>query len=71
MDTVRYLSSETIPVAKLIKQHEQIINYIEISDVKKANNAIRRHLREILADLPRVQQLYPNYFECSWGDSHE
>ena len=71
MDRVRYLSSETIPVSKLIKQHEQIINYIEISDVKNANNAIRSHLREILADLPRVQQLYPNYFECSWGDSHE
>lgn len=71
MDRVRYLSSETFPITKLIKQHEQIINYIEISDVKKANKAIRSHLREILADLPRVQQLYPDYFESSWGDAEE
>jgi DNA-binding GntR family transcriptional regulator len=71
MDRVRYLSNEKFPVGKLIKQHKQIIDYIEIADANNATLSMRSHLREILADLPKVQRLYPEYFEGSWGTTTE
>jgi DNA-binding GntR family transcriptional regulator len=49
----------------LIDQHEKIVDFIEQMAVSRAEDAMRSHLREILNSLPRVQELYPDYFENS------
>ena len=63
MDRVRFITFEEFPIAKLINQHEKVVDFIEQKDVSGAENAIRAHLREILDSLPRIQDLYPDYFE--------
>lgn len=67
MDRVRYMTFEEFPISKLIDQHEQIVDFIEQKTVSQAQDAMRGHLREILNSLPRVQELYPDYFENSGG----
>ncbi|SEN99985.1 DNA-binding transcriptional regulator, GntR family [Pseudorhodobacter antarcticus] len=63
MDRVRFITFEEFPISKLIEQHEAIVDFIEQKAVPQAEAAIRAHLREILNSLPRMQELYPNYFE--------
>lgn len=65
MDRVRFISNEEFPIARLIKQHEAIVDMIEAADVSAAEQAMRLHLREILNSLPKIQTLYPGYFEGS------
>ncbi|MCV3270688.1 GntR family transcriptional regulator [Roseobacter sinensis] len=65
MDRVRFISNEEFPVARLIKQHETVVDTIERSDRDAAEQAMRAHLREILNALPKIQTLYPDYFEGS------
>jgi len=65
MDRVRFITFEELPISKLIHQHERIVDFIEQKTVSKAEDAMRGHLREILNSLPRVQELYPDYFESS------
>ncbi|WP_241962915.1 GntR family transcriptional regulator [Thalassorhabdomicrobium marinisediminis] len=71
MDRVRFITFEEFPIAKLIDQHERIVDFIEQKAVSGAEDAMRAHLREILNSLPRVQDLYPDYFENSHGLSGE
>ena len=71
MDRVRFITFEEFPIAKLIDQHEQIVDFIEQKTVTNAEGAMRGHLREILNSLPRVQELYPDYFENSQAVSRE
>ena len=63
MDRVRFLTFEEFPVAKLIDQHAAIVDAIEQQNVASAEIAMRAHLKEILSSLPKVQALYPAYFE--------
>ncbi len=63
MDRVRFITFEEFPISKLIDQHEQIVDFIEQKTVSRAEDAMRVHLREILNSLPRIQELYPDYFE--------
>lgn len=65
MDRVRFLTFEEFPVAKLIDQHTAIVDAIEQQHVAGAEVAMRTHLMEILSSLPKVQALYPAYFDGS------
>jgi len=71
MDRVRFITFEEFPISKLIDQHERIVDFIEQKTVSAAEDAMRGHLREILNSLPRVQELYPDYFENSRAVSRE
>lgn len=65
MDRVRFITFEEFPITTLIKQHERVVDFIEQRDVQAAEDAMRQHLREILNSLPKIQELYPDYFENS------
>lgn len=64
MDRVRFLSFEgATPLAELISQHRAIAEGIAAGDPDAAEAAMRRHLREILASLPKIAEAHPDYFE--------
>jgi DNA-binding GntR family transcriptional regulator len=64
MDRVRFLSFEgATPLPELIRQHRAIGRAIAAGDPDKAEAAIRAHLREILASLPRIAETHPDFFE--------
>lgn len=65
MDRVRFISNEEFPITKLIRQHEQVVDSIEQGNVCSAEAAMRTHLQEILNSLPKIQSLYPQYFDGS------
>lgn len=66
MDRVRFLSFEgATPLAELIRQHRAIVEAIAAGDPDRAEAALRRHLREILASLPRIAEAHPDYFEAA------
>lgn len=65
MDRVRFISYEEFPLATLIDQHEQVVDAIEQGDGSFAETAMRTHLQEILNSLPKIQSLYPEYFDRS------
>lgn len=65
MDRVRFITFEEIPIDQLIEQHGQIVDCIEQQNSEGAEGAMRNHLRQILKSLPKVQELYPDYFEDS------
>jgi DNA-binding GntR family transcriptional regulator len=67
MDRVRFLSLSHFPLAKLIAQHGAIVDAIEQGAVPRANAAIRRHLREVLADLPEIVAANAAHFELPEG----
>lgn len=68
MDRVRFLSLNHFPVGQLIDQHREIADRIAAGDKAGANLAIRRHLREVLTDLPRILAANPDFFELPDGD---
>jgi DNA-binding GntR family transcriptional regulator len=64
MDRVRYLSFEgATPLSAIIRQHVAIVDAIGAGDPVQAEAAMRAHLREILASLPRIAEAHPDYFE--------
>jgi DNA-binding GntR family transcriptional regulator len=64
MDRVRFLSlPSATPVARLIDQHEVILDAVERGDVAASEAAMRTHLGEVLAVLEPLCQLYPDLFE--------
>lgn len=64
LDRVRYLSMpDTTPIARLIDQHADIVAAIEHRDAEGADEAMRLHLREILASLPDLVHRFPQMFE--------
>lgn len=64
MDRVRFLSFEgTTPLPELIRQHRAIAQAIRAGNPDQAEAAMRGHLREILASLPRIAEAHPDYFE--------
>lgn len=68
MDRVRFLSLGHFPVNKLIEQHAAVVDRIEAGDGAGANAAIRRHLREVLSDLPQILGASPEFFELPEGE---
>ena len=71
MDRVRFLSLGHFPVAKLVRQHTEVVDAIERGDMTEANAAIRAHLREVLIDLPRIREANPEFFELPDGEIPE
>ncbi|WP_424944974.1 GntR family transcriptional regulator [Aliiroseovarius crassostreae] len=63
MDRVRFITQEEFPLATLIQQHERVVDMIEGGNVASAEEAMRTHLGEILKSLPKIQSMYPQYFE--------
>ncbi|HAT87388.1 MAG TPA: GntR family transcriptional regulator, partial [Rhizobiales bacterium] len=62
MDRVRFLSLSFFPMPKLIAQHKEIVDCIEVGNISQAESAIRLHLKEILKDLPEIQAVNPEFF---------
>ncbi|KAF0230846.1 MAG: putative transcriptional regulator GntR [Beijerinckiaceae bacterium] len=63
-DRVRHLSlPEASPFLVLIEQHRDIVAALRAGDPLAAENAMRRHVREILSALPRLAAAYPAFFE--------
>jgi DNA-binding GntR family transcriptional regulator len=64
MDRVRYLSiPDATPGGILIAQHRAIVAAIARRDPDAAEEAMRQHLSEVLAALPKLTQRFPDHFE--------
>lgn len=64
MDRVRFLSfAGFTPTYAILAQHRAILDAVTSGDASGAEAAIRIHLREILASLPRIREAQPDYFE--------
>ncbi|MDK9695343.1 MAG: GntR family transcriptional regulator [Siculibacillus sp.] len=71
MDRVRYLSlPEATPIPVLVAQHRAIIEALRARDPDAAEAAMRRHMREILAALPRLTDRFPDMFESTEVPAH-
>lgn len=69
MDRVRFLSFEgATPLPELIRQHRAIAAAIAAGRPDAAEAAMRAHLREILASLPRIAEAHPDFFEPARND---
>lgn len=62
MDRVRFLSFSLFPTARLVRQHEKVVDHIAAGNVKQAEISIRFHLNEILNNLPEIQDANPDFF---------
>ena len=63
MDRVRYLSlPEATPLETIIEQHEGVVAAIERRSPEAAEDAMHRHLSEILLSLPKLATRHPAYF---------
>ena len=64
LDRVRYLSvPHSTPLERLVDQHNHIIATIEARDVKRAEEAMMLHLREILVSMPDLIRRFPDMFD--------
>ena len=65
MDRVRFLSvPDATPMTRLIAQHQKILDAIAGGAAPAAEQAMREHLREILASLPRLAAKFPAMFDA-------
>ncbi|RDK03239.1 GntR family transcriptional regulator [Paraburkholderia lacunae] len=65
MDRVRYLSLPDVsPLDLLIRQHAKILAGLRAHDPSAAEEAMRRHLREILVSLGPIAERNPEWFEA-------
>ena len=65
MDRVRFLSLSQFPTAKLVAQHGEIVEAIAAGAPYRAESAMRRHLREVLVDLPQIVRANPEFFDAA------
>ena len=64
MDRVRHLTlQDRASMQILVEQHRAIMDAIDSRDPERAIAAMRRHLLEILSDLPRVMVEHADLFE--------
>ena len=71
MDRVRFLSLTQFPTAKLVAQHTDIVEAIAAGAPYRAESAMRRHLREVLADLPQIVRANPEFFDDVPDDAED
>lgn len=71
MDRVRFISDVEFHIMKLIDQHSHVVDMIEAGDEAAAEAGMRTHLREILKSLPKIYQVYPEYFDGSVGPADD
>lgn len=65
MDRVRFLSvPDATPMDRLIAQHQKILDAIAAGTAPAAEQAMRKHLREILSSLPRLAAKFPAMFDA-------
>ena len=62
MDRLRYLAVQTFEADALIEQHRDIVDAGARGDAAGAEAAIRRHLRQLLEDLPRITSDRAEFF---------
>ena len=63
MDRVRYLSlPQATPLKRIIEQHVRIVVGIKARSAAQAEEAMRRHLSEILVSLPKLAAKNPALF---------
>lgn len=62
LDRVRFLVAVDLPIEELIAQHEDIVRAVTEQNEEEAERAMRLHLRQILKDLPKIAETYPDYF---------
>jgi DNA-binding GntR family transcriptional regulator len=68
MDRVRFLAMSQFPVDKLIHQHAQIVDALDLKNPILAGRALRLHLREVLGDLPHIIRSKPDLFDLPDGE---
>jgi DNA-binding GntR family transcriptional regulator len=68
MDRVRFLAMSQFPVDKLIHQHAQIDDALDLKNPILAGRALRLHLREVLGDLPHIIRSKPDLFDLPDGE---
>ena len=71
MDRVRFLSVRRTPVARVVAQHDAIVEQIAAGDATAATTAMRHHLRDLLKDLHEIKAAYPDYFDLEGDDLPE
>lgn len=62
MNRLRYITARTFDIQKLIGQHAEIVEGLRNHDPALAEQAMRRHLRELLNDLPEISRSRPELF---------
>lgn len=62
MNRLRYITARTFDIQKLIGQHAEIVEGLRNHDPGLAEAAMRRHLRELLNDLPEISRARPELF---------
>lgn len=63
MNRIRNISARQFSPEKLIAQHADIVAAIEQDGAQAAEDAMRTHLQQLIRDLPRIVEAYPDYFE--------
>jgi GntR family transcriptional regulator, rspAB operon transcriptional repressor len=72
MDRVRFLDmAKAVPRHAVIAQHVVIVDAIKAMDPLAAEQAMHRHLSEILRSLPELASQYPDLFEAETEMSPE
>ena len=62
LDRVRFLVAVDLPIKELIAQHQDIVRAVVEQNEDGAEKAMRLHLRQVLEDLPKIAESYPDYF---------
>jgi len=64
LDRIRRLSlPDPGYISEMLKEHRRIVAAVAAGDAGAAEAALRHHLRMVPSSLPRLQALYPDYFE--------
>lgn len=62
MNRVRHITARTSDLGHLLDQHRRIVETIAAGRADHAIDAMRTHLRELLADMPEITAAHPTYF---------
>jgi DNA-binding GntR family transcriptional regulator len=62
MNRVRHISARNFSRDRLIAQHGEVVEAIRFHDPGRAETAMRRHLMEIVSDLPGIVEQQPECF---------
>ena len=65
MDRVRYLTTQSLDIERLVAQHTAVFDAIAAKDPVRAEAAMRLHLRTILQDLAVHQSRTPEIFDAA------
>ena len=63
MNRVRHISTRQFALDKLISQHAAVVDAVRRGDAGAAETGMRKHLREIISDLPDIVNARPDLFE--------